>query len=222
MDHGHADAYSASRDDLGWFYAASGSALGLRGQSYGDVGSGVWDAAKSFRAHMALRTIGHRCDVERAERIAEHLVQIEPAKRHDLELVYTPFGAGRTTWQAYCVFTKGRCALLGLALHTPQLVQAYARRKGKSEGESVPTETLLRWVEHEVSRLDSKKIKPGHALPPGHVLLGALHAAARRELEGVAAYKALRDERYQRIQKANEKLLADETEKIRIRLWGAP
>ncbi len=187
------DAFTAARDEVGWFYAASSAAMGLHGQGYGDGGgTGIWDEAKSTRAHLSRRTAGHRADVARHKSVAGTLAQLDPELRVDLESVYVPFGASRTTWQAYSAFTQGRRPLLGLALRTKAISEAFKRSRPDADAE--PTfGALLRWVEDEVADLKpSKRMRQGYALPDRHQLLPALREAEGRELTAIRSYDELR------------------------------
>lgn len=213
------DALSASRDEVGWFYALSDAAMGLHGQSFNDGGSGVWDEARIHRAHMNKRTWDHQHYVRRRAKVAATLASLDFAARNDLESVYRPFGAARTTWQAYCVFTKERRSLLGLALRTSAILVAYGKRK-KLEGPIIaPFVDLLRWIEDEIAALEHKKIRPGHALPRGHRLQPALDEALGREERAMAAYDVHRRVRADEERKPNRELLeaARETRRLRER-----
>lgn len=216
-----ADAFGASREEVGWFYAASGGAMGLRAQSIGDSSPGVWDDAKIHRAHMALRTVGHRADVAKMSRVVATISQLEPEHRNDLAAVYVPFGASRTTWQAYCVFTKERRSLLGLALRTPELAKAFGRVHELEGDVAIPEVILLRWIENEVAHLKPEKIRQGHSLPTNHRLGPALREADRRESLAIGLYEVLRRKRIETRQAENQELLDRELKALHIRLWGA-
>ncbi len=210
----------AARDEVGWFFTSAESAMGLRAQAYEGGGGVCWDEARCERAHAALLSVGHRAAVSRYERVLATLGRLPRGTFLDLASVYTPFGAARTSWQAYCCFSQGGRPLLGLALRTPQLRMAYARKKSSVVAPAFAD--LLRFVEREVSHLDYRTIRPGHALPRGHRLEPALRAADGREIAAAAAYDDLRRARVGAEAEARKALLDAHLDALRIKLWGSP
>lgn len=205
------DIFSASREEVVWYFAASDATMGLHGQYIGGGGgSGVWDEAASMRAHAAQRSLNHQWQVQRRARVHDTMMRMPRPAFEDLRAVYNPFGAARASWQAHCVFTKGKRRLLGLALRTFAAPKIFERRLGDERAHreqdgrlrlEIPFHELLAWIEDEVARLDrnsldrKKAIKPGHALPQGHCLNAVLKEASEREESAIAQYDDLRRRR---------------------------
>jgi hypothetical protein len=184
--------------------------MGLHAQGYEGGGGLVWDEARCNRAHESRLSVVHRQTVVRYGRVLgtmRELGELEggPEAVADLRDVYVPFGAARVSWQAYCCFSHEGRQLLALVLRAPELTVAFARKAAAKGAGAVGERTgngsdaneasyseLLRFIADEVSGLDQKTIRPGHALPLGHPLEPALRAATRREEVAVAAYDVLR------------------------------
>jgi len=108
--------FRTARKEISWFFSTSDVAMGLHGQGFGESsGGGGWDAARSQRAHMTLVSSRRRGERERHDRVSATLGALDPQHRHDLELVYLPFGWGRLSgvtveskrianWNVYCRF----------------------------------------------------------------------------------------------------------------------
>jgi len=218
--HEHTDLLRAARDEVGWYFAAADAAMGLHAQCIGDSSSsGIWDDAKIARAHAARRSIGHRADVARNEKVRSTLAKLSPLHRTDLELAYRPFGWGRidgrtvkekdrANWAVYCRFSvKGR-QLLPLALSTDEMFGAYERTRRKQRRHVPGTfADLLAFVCEEVDALRNEDVRPGKAFPSGHKLQPALWAAERRETEAIVHYDELRRARIDDERRPNREYL---------------
>lgn len=220
--------FRVARDEVGWFFASSGAAMGLHGQSIGETsGGGVWDAARSHRAHMTRWSPGHRAAVARCERVGATFALLDRSHRKDLELVYMPFGWGRldgatvkdkdrANWDVYCRFAVKTMQLLALALVTPEMEAAFVRVHPDTEPSFGG---LLGFVLAEVIKLKNENIRPGKAFPTGHRLAPALHAAERRELAAITAYDERRIVRARSDRRPNVALLEKHRAEQEKREW---
>lgn len=180
-EHASHPAIVAAREDLEWFFRWGDGAMGLRGSGFdSDGGSRVFDDAASHRLHMRMRDITYRNGIQRRHRVAVALCALGIDHRHDLTTAYTPYGAGRASWQAQRALTVQSRPLLGLVLRTRALRVALGRRYATTVEPT--TDMLLRFVEHEVNN--------GTACP--RTLESALEEANARETSGMEAYVAQR------------------------------
>ena len=204
---------SRARSEIAWFFGQSQSVMGLRGAGMEAGPASVWDEARSDRAHLGRLDVSYRAELAKRERIESTLLTMEPQDRKDLEAVYVPFGAARTSWQAIRVFSVGGRVLMALALRTREIRVAYAR---VTENATPPSSTeLTLWVTHEVSRLATPVMPAKHRLRP------ALDAADARETAAAAAYDARRRVRVKEASDEREALLEAELAKLNVKLWGA-
>ncbi len=91
-------------------------------------GSSVYDEDKSHRDHMARRSDKHRADVQRYMRIMVCIGSLEYVDKHDIGLIFEPYGAARATaWlQTSCRAADGQ-PMIGLVLDTQALRSAYTK-----------------------------------------------------------------------------------------------
>jgi hypothetical protein len=200
--------FRAARDEVSWFFAAGGAAMGLHGQGFGESSAaGVWDEARSHRAHMGRWSAGHRADVSRFERVGLTLDRLGRGYRRCLDLVYSPFGWGRlggttekaadrANWDVYCRFAVRGRQLLALALSMTEMETAFRRCHREHKDAEVTFEMRLHFVRDQVEKLqNADDIRPGKAFPSGHRLAPALWAAERAEVEAIARYDDIRIDR---------------------------
>lgn len=213
-----------ARRELAWWIGGREAALGKRAAGLGGGVTAVWDDARLGRLHGERLTVAHRATVERWERVRATVAGLTDSDRTVAELVWTPFGSARATWQAQsCFVVEGR-ALLGLVLRCETFARAWQRVSGggvtvTADGLATLSdgERALRWLEDEVAGV---RAKSGRALPLGHRLEPALREAVAREERCAAAYEELRRGREEERASARADRLAVVLEETRRRLWG--
>lgn len=206
------DPLGIARREVAWFFGQSQSVMGLRGAGMEAGPASVWDEARSDRAHGARHGVHYRSELAKRERIESTLLTMEGEDRKDLQAVYEPFGAARTSWQAMRCFSVGGRSLLALALRTNELRIAYARA---TESVTPATATqLMLFVVHEVALLSKPE------MPARHKLRSALDVADARETAAAVAYDARRQVRVKAASDERAEFLETELRKLKVKLWG--
>lgn len=193
--------YVREREELGWYHAGLGAAVGLRASPLEPSSRGVYDEHAADLNHGGRLTPEHRAKVARLAVVRATLQQVGDVARTHLAMTFTPVGAGRASYRLLTALSVDGQTLVGLAVATEAARRLWVARQTQRDDED---DDDFSWrVERgpesyadvmQILNVEAEGLKRGNRIPSGHRLQRVLDEAADTCISMVGSYARVRQD----------------------------